>query len=126
MKYRVIERFRGKYSVDAMCKVFEVTRSGYYAWRVSEYIDFYNFERISLKNGLTPVEIRGKAASTILNYNGVLLFSVYCSGYCPAASWGINIAYCAALFDRLNRIAYLSSSVQGERTNCSMQACSAV
>lgn len=29
---------------------------------VSEYIDFYNFERISLKNGLTPVEIRGKAA----------------------------------------------------------------
>ena len=29
---------------------------------VSEYIDFYNFERISLKNGLTPVEIRSKAA----------------------------------------------------------------
>ena len=29
---------------------------------VSEYIDFYNFERISLKNGLSPVEIRGKAA----------------------------------------------------------------
>lgn len=33
MKYRVIERFRGKYSVDAMCRVFEVSRSGYYAWR---------------------------------------------------------------------------------------------
>ena len=33
MKYRVIERFRGKYSVEAMCKVFEVSRSGYYAWR---------------------------------------------------------------------------------------------
>ena len=29
---------------------------------VSEYIDFYNFERISLKNGLTPVEIWSKAA----------------------------------------------------------------
>ena len=29
---------------------------------VSEYVDFYNFERISLKNGLTPVEIRCKAA----------------------------------------------------------------
>ena len=33
LKYRVIERFRGKYSVDAMCKVFGVSRSGYYAWR---------------------------------------------------------------------------------------------
>mgnify|MGYP004588237345 CR=1 FL=1 len=29
---------------------------------VAEYIDFYNFERISLKNGLTPVEIRSKTA----------------------------------------------------------------
>ena len=33
LKYRVIERFRGKYSVEAMCKLFEVSRSGYYAWR---------------------------------------------------------------------------------------------
>ena len=33
LKYRVIERFRGKYSVEAMCEVFEVSRSGYYAWR---------------------------------------------------------------------------------------------
>lgn len=33
MKYRVIERFRGKYSTEAMCEVFEVSRSGYYAWR---------------------------------------------------------------------------------------------
>ena len=32
LKYRVIERFRGKYSVEAMRKVFEVSRSGYYAW----------------------------------------------------------------------------------------------
>ena len=29
---------------------------------VTEYVHFYNFERISLKNGLTPVEIRCKAA----------------------------------------------------------------
>ena len=29
---------------------------------VTEYVDFYNFERIFLKNGLTPVEIRSKAA----------------------------------------------------------------
>ena len=29
---------------------------------VAEYIHFYNFERISLKNGLTLLEIRGKTA----------------------------------------------------------------
>ena len=28
LKYRVIERFRGKYSIEAMCEVFEVSRSG--------------------------------------------------------------------------------------------------
>ena len=33
LKYRVIERLRGKYSVQAMCDVLEVSRSGYYAWR---------------------------------------------------------------------------------------------
>ena len=33
LKYRVIERFRGKYSIEAMCKVFEVSRSGYYVWK---------------------------------------------------------------------------------------------
>lgn len=33
LKYRVIERFRGKYSIEAMCRAFEVSRSGYYAWR---------------------------------------------------------------------------------------------
>lgn len=33
LKYRVIERFRGKYSIQAMCRLFEVSRSGYYAWR---------------------------------------------------------------------------------------------
>ena len=36
LKYRVIERFRGKYSVESMCKVFEVSRSGYYAWRARQ------------------------------------------------------------------------------------------
>ena len=29
LKYRVIERFRGTYAIEAMCAVFE----GYYAWR---------------------------------------------------------------------------------------------
>ena len=33
LKYRVIERFREKYPVQAMCDMFEVSRSGYYAWR---------------------------------------------------------------------------------------------
>ena len=33
LKYRVIERFRGIYPIEAMCEVFEVSRSGYYAWR---------------------------------------------------------------------------------------------
>ena len=33
LKYRVIERFRGQYSIQAMCEAFEVSRSGYYAWR---------------------------------------------------------------------------------------------
>ena len=30
--------------------------------QATEYIDFYNFERISLKNGLSQVEIRSKTA----------------------------------------------------------------
>ena len=29
---------------------------------VAEYIQFYNFERINMENGLTPDEIRSKAA----------------------------------------------------------------
>ena len=33
LKYRVIERFKDKYSVSEMCKLFEVPRSSYYAWR---------------------------------------------------------------------------------------------
>lgn len=33
LKYRVIERFREKYPISAMCKIFEVQRSGYYAWQ---------------------------------------------------------------------------------------------
>ena len=33
LKYRVIERFQGKYAIVEMCKVFQVSRSGYYAWR---------------------------------------------------------------------------------------------
>lgn len=32
LKYRVIERLRGQYSIEAMCRILEVSRSGYYAW----------------------------------------------------------------------------------------------
>lgn len=28
---------------------------------VGQYMHFYNFERINMENGLTPVEIRSKA-----------------------------------------------------------------
>ena len=33
LKYRVIERFCEKYPIGSMCRMFEVSRSGYYAWR---------------------------------------------------------------------------------------------
>lgn len=32
-KYRVIERFKDQYPIEKMCKVFEVSRSGFYKWR---------------------------------------------------------------------------------------------
>ena len=32
----MIERFRGTYAVEEMCKVFQVSRSGYYSWRVRQ------------------------------------------------------------------------------------------
>lgn len=33
LKYRVIKRFCEKYPIGSMCRMFEVSRSGYYAWR---------------------------------------------------------------------------------------------
>ena len=32
-KYRVIERFKNRYSIQKMCELFEVSRSGFYKWR---------------------------------------------------------------------------------------------
>ncbi len=32
LKYHVIERFRGKYRIEDMCRIFSVSRIGYYAW----------------------------------------------------------------------------------------------
>ena len=37
LKYRVIERFRKKYPVTALCSILEVSRSGYYAWRKQKH-----------------------------------------------------------------------------------------
>lgn len=40
LKYLVIERYKDKYSISEMCKLFEVSRSSYYAWRKrQEHID---------------------------------------------------------------------------------------
>ena len=33
MKYRCIHSYRGQYPLELMCRVLEVSRSGYYAWR---------------------------------------------------------------------------------------------
>ena len=33
VKYRVVERLRKKYPVKALCRILDVSRSGYYAWR---------------------------------------------------------------------------------------------
>jgi len=59
LKYRVIERFRGKYSVEAMGEVFEVSRSGYYAWRKQQ-------ERVSKDQRLADliVECQKKCRQT--------------------------------------------------------------
>ena len=50
---------------------------------VTEYVHFYNFERISRKSGLTPVEIRGKAAYTITYLQQGFYFFVRCSENSP-------------------------------------------
>ncbi len=33
MRYRFIEQYRAEHSITLMCKVLQVSRSGYYAWR---------------------------------------------------------------------------------------------
>jgi putative transposase len=33
MKYQMVERLRAQYSVQSLCRVLDVARSGYYAWR---------------------------------------------------------------------------------------------
>ena len=56
-----MENFFGTLKTECLYRSHFTTRAEV-EQLVAEYIDFYNFERISLKNGLTPVEIRSKTA----------------------------------------------------------------
>jgi putative transposase len=37
MKYVFIEKHRAEFSVEAMCRVLRVARSGWYSWRLRHY-----------------------------------------------------------------------------------------
>ena len=54
-----MENFFGTLKTECLYRAHFSTRTEV-EQLVTEYVDFYNFERISLKNGLTPVEFRGK------------------------------------------------------------------
>ena len=56
-----MENFFGNLKTECLYRSYFTTRSEV-EQLVSEYVHFYNFERISLKNGLTPIEFRSKAA----------------------------------------------------------------
>ena len=56
-----MENFFGILKTECLYRAYFTTREEV-EQLVSEYVDFYNFERISLKYGLTPVEFRSKTA----------------------------------------------------------------
>lgn len=56
-----MENFFGTLKTECLYRSHFTTRAEV-EQLVAKYVDFYNFERISLKNGLTPVEIRSKTA----------------------------------------------------------------
>ena len=56
-----MENFFGSLKTECLYRAHFSSRSEV-EQLVAEYVDFYNFELISLKNGLTPVGIRCKAA----------------------------------------------------------------
>ena len=56
-----MENFFGTLKTECLYRAHFTTRAEV-EQLVTEYVDFYNFERIALKNGLTPVEIRSKTA----------------------------------------------------------------
>ena len=51
---------------------------------VDEYIHFYNYQRIDMKNGLTPFEIGVKPRNVVQFYDGVV-FRVYLPYSSPPA-----------------------------------------
>ena len=58
---RIYENFFGTLKCECLNRMQFANRDEVEA-AVAEYIQFYNFERINMKNGLTPDEIRSKAA----------------------------------------------------------------
>ena len=56
-----MENFFGTLKTECLYRIHFSCRSEV-EYAVAEYIQFYNFERINLKNGLTPDEIRSKSA----------------------------------------------------------------
>lgn len=56
-----MENFFGTLKPECLYHIHLTTRTEV-EQLVSEYVNFYNFGRISLNNGLTPVEIQGKTA----------------------------------------------------------------
>ncbi|WP_436971848.1 IS3 family transposase [Paenibacillus popilliae] len=70
-KYRAIKEAAVEYNVRDLCKVFGVSRSGYYIRsldeaqrRIEEYIHFYNHNRPQRKlKKLPPVEYRRQLAA---------------------------------------------------------------
>ena len=60
-----MENFFGTLKTECLYRAHFSTRAEV-EQLVAEYFDLYNFERISLKKDLTPVEIRSKAVKVIL------------------------------------------------------------
>ena len=56
-----MENFFGTLKTECLHRM-KFSSSQEVAKAVDEYVAFYNYERINLKNGLTPFEIRSKAA----------------------------------------------------------------
>lgn len=56
-----MENFFGALKTECLYRAHFTTRSEV-GQPIAKQIDFYNYERISLKNGLAPVEFRRKTA----------------------------------------------------------------
>ena len=56
-----MENFFGTLKTECLYRAHFSTRAEV-EQLITEYVHFYNFDRISLKNGLTPIEFRCKTA----------------------------------------------------------------